>query len=171
MKLWRQLLVLTIIDTIIIWLWVRQQDPDPSVSIGILLLVPGVALLNLILAAILFATKNKYSKAFLINSIISAIIMYNLFLAGINRHQQLRYESWQFTQNDTVFRVTHNKLDSTFDISYRTNTSTSTGFISGQVAYNKNNIILTSDTLKFIIKSNFLFGFQGKQDSIRLLPL
>ena len=171
MKLWKQLLVLTLIDTIIIWLWVRQQDPDPSVSIGIVLFVPGVAILNLIIAAILFATKKEYAKVFLINSVISAIIMYNLFLAGINRHQQLRHESWQFIQNDTVFRVTHNKLDSTFDISFRTNTSTSTEFMNGQVAYNRNNIILKSDTLKFIIKSNFLFGFQGKQDSIKLLLL
>ena len=75
MKLWIQLLILTVLDFVIIWFWVKEQDPDPSVSIGILIVVPLVIIINLIIAAVLFAVKRQYVKAFLINSIISAIIM------------------------------------------------------------------------------------------------
>src|SRR5689334_4087603 len=105
MKLWAQLLLLTILDFVIIWFWIKQQDPDPSVSIGIFIVVPLTVIVNLIIAAILFAVKRRYSKVFLINSIISAIIMYNLFIAGIDRHQRLRYEGWKFTIKDTAFYI------------------------------------------------------------------
>ncbi len=171
MKLWTQLILLTFLDFIIIWFWVKQQDPDPSVSIGILIVVPLVIIINLIIAAILFRIKRQYAKAFLINSIISAIIMYNLFIAGIDRHQRLRYESWQFMQNDTTYRITHNKLDSTFDFSYSTNQGSSTSLLYGQVGYSGKNYILTNDTLRLIIKNNFLFGFQSNSDSIKLTQL
>src|SRR5579875_2948152 len=111
MKLWTQLLLLTVLDFVIIWFWVREQDPDPSVSIGIFLVVPLAIIVNLILAAILYFVKRKYTNVFLINSVIAAVIMYYLFIAGIDRHQRQRYESWQFNLNDTTFRITNNKLD------------------------------------------------------------
>ena len=171
MKLWTQLLLLTILDFIIIWLWVRQQDPDPSISIGLLLLVPLVIIINLILAAIFYATKRHYSRLFIINSFVSAVIMYLLFTQGIRRHQKQRYESWKFALNDTTFRITNNKLDSTFDISYSTNPGSSSSFIYGHVASKENVYILTNDTLRLLIKNNFLFGFKNSSDSIKLTQI
>lgn len=167
MKLWTQLLLLTILDFVIIWFWVRQQDPDPSVSIGILIVVPLAIIINLIIAAVLFAVKRQYAKAFLINSIISAIIMYYLFIAGIDRHQQLRYDGWNFKIKDTTFNILHSKLDNTFSMSYSTNPGSSSSFIDGKFISKNNMYLLTTDTTNFIIKNNFFFGFRGS-DSIKL---
>ena len=154
MKLWTQLLILTILDFIIIWFWVGE--PDPSVSIGIIIVVPFVIIINLILAGLFYAFKRPYSKAFLINSIISAVIMYNLFIAGIDRHQRLRYEGWNFKINDTTFDITHSKLDSTFSMTYSTNPGSSVEFIGGHFIDKSNFYLLTTDTTQFIIRSNFL---------------
>ncbi|MEX8548934.1 MAG: hypothetical protein V5804_15155 [Mucilaginibacter sp.] len=167
MKLWTQLLLLTVLDFVIVWFWVREQDPDPSVSIGIFLVVPLAIIVNLILAAILYFVKRKYTNVFLINSLIAAVIMYNLFIAGIDRHQRQRYESWQFNLNDTTFRITNNKLNKTFDISYSTNSGSSTTFIYGKVASKNSIYTLTKDSLRLLIKNNSLFGFRNL-DSIKM---
>jgi hypothetical protein len=168
MKLWTQLLILTILDFIIICFWVGE--PDPSVSIGIIIVVPFVIIINLTLAGLFYAFKRQYSKAFLMNSIISAIIMYNLFMAGIGRHQRMRYEGWNFIIKDTIFKITHSKLDSTFSITYSTNPGSSSSFIEGQFIDKNNFYLLTTDTTKFIIKDNFIFGFQNN-DSIKLTKI
>ena len=168
MKLWAQLLLLTIIDFIVIWLWVRQQDPDPSVSIGILLVVPLAIIVNLILAGLFYAIKRQYAKAFLINSLIAAVIMYNLFIAGIDRHQRLRYEGWNFKINDTTFNITHSKLDKTFSMTYSLNSGSSWSFIDGHFISKDDFYLLTTDTTKFTIKHNYIFDFREKGDSIHL---
>jgi hypothetical protein len=166
MKLWTQLLLLTILDFIIIWFWVGE--PDPSVSIGIYLLFhPSVIIINLILAGLFYAIKRQYSKAFLINSIISAIIMYNLFIAGIERHQRLRYEGWKFKIKDTTFNITHSKLDSTFSMTYSLHPGSSWSFMDGRFIAKNDFYLLATDSTKFIIKRNFLSGFRGI-DSIGL---
>jgi hypothetical protein len=64
--------------------------------------------------------------------------MYYLFNAGIDRHQQLRYEDWSFQIKDTTFRITHSKLDSSFYISYSTNPGSSSDFLEGRFIDNKN---------------------------------
>ncbi len=129
-----------------------------------------VIIINLILAGLFYAIKRQYSKAFLINSIISAIIMYNLFIAGIERHQRRRYEGWNFKIKDTTYNITHSKLDSTFSMTYSTNPGSSTSFIGGQFIDKNNFYLLTTDTTKFVIKNNFLFGFQNN-DSIKLIKI
>jgi hypothetical protein len=168
MKLWTQLLILTIIDFIIIWFCVGE--PDPSVSIGVIIVVQFVILLNLILAGLFYAFKRQYSKAFLINSIISAIIIYNLFIGGIERHQRQRYEGWNFKIKDTTFNITHSKVDSTFSMTYSLNPGSSSEFNKGHFSKKSNFYLLTTDTTKFLIRNNFLFGFQNN-DSIKLTKL
>jgi membrane protein YdbS with pleckstrin-like domain len=90
MKLFIKILLLTIIDFIVIWFWVKENDPDPSVSIAIILVVPAVIIINLAIALVLYFTKREYSKVFVINALVSAIVMYFLFLNRIDRHQNLR---------------------------------------------------------------------------------
>jgi membrane protein YdbS with pleckstrin-like domain len=170
MKLWIQLLFLTILDFIVIWLYVGWEDPDSSVSIGILLVVPLAIIVNLVIAGILFLVKRQYAKAFFINSIISGIIMYNLFVAGIARHQRLRYEDWNFKINDTTFDITHSKLDSSFSITYSINPGSSWSYINGRFINKNIFYLLTTDTIKFKIKNNYLFGFRNI-DSIKLTKL
>jgi hypothetical protein len=96
--------------------------------------------------------------------------MYNLFIGGIGRHQRLRYEGWNFKINDTTFNITHSKLKSTFSMTYSTNPGSSWGFIDGRFIDKSNFYLLTTDTTKFMIRNNFLFGFQNN-DSIKLTKL
>ena len=83
MKLFIKLFLLTIIDFIIIWFWVKEIDPEPSISIAIVIVVPTVILINLTIALILYFTKKEYSKVFVINSFKS---FYNI--VGMNNLKQ-----------------------------------------------------------------------------------
>ena len=168
MKFWTRLILLTLIDFIIIWLWVRQQDPDPSISIGVLILVPFVIAVNLIIAGILFATNRRSARLFVINSFISAVLVYVLFGQGISRHQRQRYESWIFQLQDTIYRIDYYKPDTTFSISYSTNPSSSSSYVYGHVFVADKHYVLANDTLKLVIKNNHLFGFRRNNDSIKL---
>ena len=96
--------------------------------------------------------------------------MYNLFIAGISRHQRQLYEDWNFKINDTTFDITHSKIDSTFSMTYSTNPGSSWSFIHGQFIDKHNFYLLTTDTTKFKIKNNYLFGFRNN-DSIKLTKL
>lgn len=171
MNFWTRLLFLGVFDFAIIWFWVQQQDPDPSVAIGIIVLVPIVIVLNLIIAWILFATKRQYAKLFIINSFISAALMYFLFNQGISRHQRQRYEIWEFRLNDTTYSINHYKPKNTFSISYSTNPGSSSSYIYGHVEFVSNQYTLLNDTLRLRIKSEYLYGFRNNIDSIKLKRL
>ena len=171
MKLWTKVIILTIIDFIIIWLWVKQIDPDPSVSIGILLLIPFVVVLNLVVALILYLTKRHLALLFVINSIVSAIIIYYLYGKGIDRHQNNRLESWEFKLQDTTFQITHWKIDSTFSLSKSTNPGSSTSFLNGNFIKKGRVYYLTTDTTEYIIKDEYLYKFRNPPDSIKLTKI
>jgi hypothetical protein len=167
MKFWIRLSFLTIIDFIVIWLYVKWEDPDPSVSIGILLLIPFVIVINLVIALYFYRTKRHFAILFIANIIPSAILMNYLFSKGIDRHQNLRYESWTFQIKDTTYEVTHYKIDNGFYMTYRTNPNSSTSFLSGKFVDNEKFYTLITDTTKYTIKNNFLFDFRS--DSIKLI--
>ena len=171
MKIFLQIFLLTIIDFILIWFWVRQMDPDPSVSIGLLVLVPTVFVINIIFAILFVFIKKQYSRLFLINAVISSFLMYFLFIKGIDRHQNRIYEIWKFNLKDTTFKITLSKLDTTFNVAYSTNPGSSTGFINGQYNIKANEYFLTSGSTKLTIKNEFLFGFRNTKDSIKLTKI
>lgn len=168
MKLWTKILLLTIIDFIIIWFWVRQMDPDPSISIGVLVFVPFVFGLNIVIASVLYFTKRQNAKLFVVNSVISAVLMFYIFGNGIDKHQRLRYENWTFRFDEKTYDITHSKLDTTFFISYSTNPGSSSGFLDGKFIDNGNEIYLQADTIKYTIRNGYLFGFSNQIDSIQL---
>ena len=145
------------------------MDPDPSVSIGIILLVPFVLILNLIIAGVLYLIKRRqYVNSFLINSVISSIVMFYLFGEGIDRHQNKRLESWQFIKADFTFEVTRWKELNEFSMSYSTNPGSSTEFLTGRCTLENGEFILATDSTKFKIKNNYLFGFRIGADKIKL---
>lgn len=166
-----QLIVLIILDYVVIRFWVLRIDPDPSVSIGLLFLVPAVFIINIIIAIAFAFIKKQYSGLFFINSIIASILFYFIFIDGIERHQSKRYEIWKFNLHDTTFEITLSKLDTTFSIAYRTNPNSSIGFMDGQYFAKQNEYFLTSDTIKFTIKNQLLFGFKNMNDSIKLTKI
>lgn len=171
MKLFIKIVLLTIIDFIIIWIWVIESDPDASVSLALILVVLTVIIINLIIALILYFIKRDYTKVFVINSFVSAILMYFLFLNGIDRHQRKIVESWKFNIKDTVFVITHWKLESTFSISQSTISGSSTSFLDGKFSTVGNEYYLTNDTAKYQIKSEYLYGFRSAEDSIKLTKI
>jgi membrane protein YdbS with pleckstrin-like domain len=171
MKLFIKLFLLTIIDFIIIWFWVKENDPDPSVSIALVIVVPVAIIINLAIAMILYFFKREYTKVFVINSLVSAIIMYFLFLNGIERHQNLRYESWKFNRKDTIFAIIHSKLDNTFSMTESTNQGSTTEFLEGKFSENGNEYYLKTDSTEYKIRNEYLFGFRNSKDSIKLTKI
>jgi hypothetical protein len=171
MKLWTRLLILTLIDFILIWYAVRRIDPDPSVSIELMVFIPALIIINLLVAFIFLFIKKEYVKLFLLNTVISSVVMYFIFIAGINRHQRQRYEDWTFKIDDKTYRITHSILDTTFSITYSTNPGSATGFLNGKFIENKNEIYLHSDTMKYTMRNGYLFGFTENGDSIKLEKL
>jgi hypothetical protein len=168
MKFWVKIIFLTILDYILIWFWVKSIDPDPSVSIGVIILVPFVFIVNISIALILHLRKNPNSKLFGINSVISAILMFYIFSAGISRHHRQRYESWTFGTKDTLFEITFSKLDSTFFISYRLDPSSSSGLLDGKFINTGSEIKLLTDSTEYIIRDNYLYGFNKYKTPIKL---
>ena len=94
--------------------------------------------------------------------------MYFLFINGIERHQGLRYESWKFVESDTVFEITHFKLENTFSISESANPGSSTSFLDGKFSRKKDGFYLTTDSTEYRIKKEYLYGFRNSTDSIKL---
>ena len=168
MKFWIKIILLTILDFAIIWLWIKNMNPDQSFSIGILILVPFVVILNLIVALILYFTKREFVSLFLINSIIAGILMFYLFGKGIDRYQNERLESWSFKLQNTSYVITHWKLENTFSISESNNPGSSTGFLDGKFIRKGNEYYLKTDTTEFIIKKEYLYKFRNENDSIKL---
>ena len=171
MKLFIKILLLTIFDFIVIWFWVEENNPDPSVTIGLYLIVPAVFLINLTIALVLYFFKREYAKVFVINSFISAVLMYFLFLNGIDRHQRKRLESWRFDIKDTAFVITHWKLENTFSISESTNPGSSTSFLDGKFSAKGNVYYLTTDSTKYHIKNEYFYGYRNATDSIKLTKI
>lgn len=171
MKFWIRIILLTVIDFVLIWLWVKQMNPDPSISIGIIILVPFVVILNLAIALILYFTKREFTSLFLVNSIIAGILTFYLFGKGIDRYQNERLESWKFKLQNTTYVITHWKLENTFSMSESNNSGSSTGFLDGKFIKKENESFLTTDTTEFIIKNGYLYKFRNENDSIKLTKI
>ncbi len=166
-----RVLILSIIDYLIIWFYVKQVDPDPSVSIAIVLLVPAVIIINLAIALLFYFIKRQFVKIFLFNSIISAILMNIIFTQGIREHQKTRFERWGFKTANRSFEITHEKLDHTFNISERTTSGSSVEFLQGNFTVKGKDYYLTTDSTRYMIKNNFLYGFRNKDSIIHLLKI
>lgn len=171
MKLFIKILLLTIFDFIVIWFWVKQIDPSPSIAIGIMIVIPTVIIINLAIALVFYFTKKEYSKLFLINSLISAIVMNFLFTKGIDRNVNRNLEMWKFNVKDTIFTITHWKLHNTFDITESTNSGSSTSFLDGKTIKKDSAFYLKTDSTQYKIKNGYLFGFKNATDSIKLTKI
>ncbi|MFA7445983.1 MAG: hypothetical protein WCY89_08555 [Flavobacteriaceae bacterium] len=167
-----KILVLAIIDFILIWFWVDTMNPDPSISIALIILVPMAFILNILIALILYFLKKKeYSFLFLINSVISSVLIFIIFNKGIENHQNKLLESWTFQKNDTIFMLTRWKLSDSFSMSYSLNPGSSWSYWEGQcVQDNESNqwILSVSDSVKLKISDDYLIGFRKETDTIKM---
>ena len=171
MKFWSRLILLAAIDFVVIWLWVWYMNPDPSVAIGIIILVPIVILVNLAFALILYFSKRKFASLFVINSVVSVVLMIYLFGKGIDRFQNNRLESWKFKLKDTSYIITRWKLQNTFDITESTHPSSSSSYLDGTYIKKGEELLLRTDSTLYIIRKQYLHGFTNGADSIKLIKI
>ena len=98
MKTLFKLIGILIIGIILTDLLVKIIDPKPKEASFVLILIAFVFILNLAIAGVLFfAKKKEYGKIFLINSILSTIIMFYIYGKRIDR-----YIEKQKKENTTV---------------------------------------------------------------------
>ena|SRR5690606_1223970 len=98
-----KILFLTIIDFLLIQIWILNMNIDPSAAMGIIILIPLVIILNLIIAGIFYFLKRKeISYLFLVNTIISSIILYILFSHNINNIIKVNQENYRRNQTEII---------------------------------------------------------------------
>lgn len=170
MRTFLKLCALILIDYILIWYFIYSADPDPSSSLLVIIYVPFVVLINLIVCIILAVKKKNDINIFFLNAIISGFLMYYIYSAGIDRHQNRMYEAWSFQREDTTFNITLTKADQSFDIFYSVHPGSSLGYLFGHCITRDNAKILLSDSLELMIRDGHLHGWHHSNDSILLTP-
>lgn len=175
MKLFIQILGLAIIDYIIIWFWIKKINPDPSTSIALIYLIPLVIVINLVLATVFYFAKSTHIKLFVINSFISAVLMYFIFANRVDINQKKWKENsllgWTFKVDETAYEIRYLIKEKSFNISERTDMHSLVGIIDGRVEISDEGevLYLISDSTIYQIKSGYLFGFDSR-GSIELKP-
>ncbi|WP_405199061.1 hypothetical protein [Christiangramia sp. LLG6405-1] len=155
-------LISLIIDVIIIWFYVYKfEKPDPSVSIAAILIVPSLLIINLILGFILLVIKNKFSKIFFINSLLSPTIFYALWILWYNGYSSRYYIDYHFKSDNKLHELSLSKESDFFnisDISTQKNGFT-TGLYSGKYDIVGDTILMIDDTIRMFIIDDKLIGF------------
>jgi len=175
MKLFLQILGLAIIDYIIIWFWIKMISPDSSSYIALIYLIPLVIAINLVIATVLYFAKSTHVNLFLINSLISAVLMYFIFVNRVDlNHKKWKENSlmeWTFKVDETTYEIRYLKNEKSFNISERTDIHSLVSIIDGRVESSDHGEILCliSDSTRYQIKSGYLFGFDSR-GSIELKP-
>lgn len=159
---------LTLIDFVLMKIWVSDMHPDPSVSIGLVLLIPFVIGINLVIALILRFFKREFVMFFIINAIISTFLIDYVFNEGIRAYQRNRLESWKFDIAEKQYRIMHWKSEGTFSMSESENSGSSIEFLEGKFIATGNAYDLVTDSTKYVIRDEFLYGFKGANTRIKL---
>ena len=170
MKMLLKIIGISILDFVLIWIWVRLMEPDPSVGILIIILIPIAIFVNLFISGLLFWFKNKNSKLFLLNTIISSLIVYWLFPMEIDRRQSDQYIDYEFIVSDTTYHITlekypTNEFYSNFKVKSQGMTN---GWIDGTYENRGDSTFLFSDSIEMYILNNKIYNFLNKEDGIAI---
>jgi len=163
MRTFQKIILLLIIDFVIIWIWFYIEDPDPSISIALIMIIPFIIIVSILIAGIIwFIKKKSIAKYFIINAFFASIIAYFLWSFAIQRHQERIWETYSFDYNQKKYQINIYKPDSTFGINESTNPGSSWTFQDGKIERNNLEIRLITDSTKYIIKNDSIFGFTNK---------
>ena len=171
MKHWSTILIpLIIIDYVVIRYWLLIDDPEPSVAIYAIVFIAIGVMINLGIALLFYFSKKIWlSKPFVLNAIISGIMINVFWSRGTERFLADRFESWEFEISEVQYRVTRQKENNEFHMSESHNPGSSTTFMYGTYSKLSNKWVLISETHEMIITENTnLIGFPNKTDTIQL---
>lgn len=169
MKMYLNLLILLILDFTILWFLIKWLNPDSSTSIALIYLIPIVVILNLIIAVILYCAKATKGiiNLFVINSIISALLTFILFVVVVNTNQDKRQKStleeWTFRIDSEVYEIKYFKNDKMFEINRRIDQYLTVGIMEGTADSINGELKFRSDTLIITIKDGHVYGFKGNE--------
>jgi hypothetical protein len=155
-------LITLIIDVILIWFYVYKfEKPDPSISIASILIIPSLLIINLILGFILLIIKNKFSKIFFINSILSPTIFYAIWILWYNGYSSRYYIDYHFKSDNKLHELSLSKESDFFNISDISTQKSgfTTGLYSGKYDIIEDTIFMIDDTIRMFIIDDYLIGF------------
>lgn len=101
----KQLIVITVVDVVLLGLFVYSTNPDPSIAIGIIIIIPIIFLINIFIGIVLKALKNKWANVILINSIIASLVFNELCSFAIERQTALNYKTFYFRDSDKDYEL------------------------------------------------------------------
>ncbi len=162
------LIVLTSADVISIWLFVLLFDPDKSSALLLVLfLIPVTFLFNLVVGGVLLYKKKRIGLLFIINSLIASVLMWYIYIDGMERNDKKRFDRWEFNTNNKIYEIEIVKEKNEFYIK-----EDDRGFYSiiysGKCYSDNNNIFLKADSAEMRIVEGKLIGFGNYKDTIEL---
>jgi hypothetical protein len=165
-----QLLVITVIDYVLIWLFVYQLNPVPIQGLLIFSLVLIIIVVNFIIGLALYFLLKKWHKLFFMNALIASILMYLVLLQGINRYKNDHLNSWIYSSNDTTFQINSIVKTNKFNFTYKVRFESNTEFLTGRNEERNDTLYLTTDSMEYFIYANQLYNY-NKLKSINLTEL
>lgn len=168
-----QVIVITLLDTIVFSVWIYEMRPEPSQSIGLIVVLPFLIILNLIISLGLKLFKKKYSKLFLFNAILAPVLFFNLFSFFTDYFFNIDNTRFSFNDKYNYYEIQIYNETNTFYL-YRVtydDYKTREEIIKGKSKRKNQRIYLFNDTIKMEIKNDVLIGFDKKNKYIPLKEL
>ncbi len=154
------IITLLLLDIIIIWFWIKWLSPVSSQSLGIILVVPIAFIINIIATLAFLINKNKrLALLFFINSIVCSLLTAFIFSYQIKVSIKQHLDYYTFVKNDSIFSIFIWKQRNEFDINYNKCKNCSMQMVDGKYIQKNDTLFLISDSSRFIIYNNFLYGY------------
>ncbi|MHA4895783.1 hypothetical protein ACXZ1K_13600 [Pedobacter sp. PWIIR3] len=105
---------------------------------------------------------------FFINCIVGSIITYWIFTSELSNQSKMRYGTWTFNLQDTVYRIDKSNEYNEFSMSYSNGGGTSTEFMTGHYAKRNDTLQLKADSITMYIHDLKLYNFRKSRFPIKL---
>jgi hypothetical protein len=115
--------------------------------------------------------RNSWFIVFLINSIVSSLLIYHFFSSGIQNYQRKVMSRFDFNKGDTAFSITIWKKTKEYDIAYSLEKGSSSSYLNGTYQQKGSELFLKDSSRSLVLKSNYLFGLGSANDSIKLISV
>jgi hypothetical protein len=165
-KILKSSVMLLLIDMLVIWLWAISSDLGPGSAMAIFIVVPLAFIVNSIIGVVLFFTKRVYSPLFFINCVIAPVITYWIFTLEMSNQYKGHFDNWNFSLQDTTFRITKWNKSNHFSISYNDGPGSSTSFLDGKCEQKKDTLFLVADSIEMYIHNGKLYNFRESKKPI-----